>query len=174
MESCRSAVEPSRLNPRPSTLCSLSRTSTSRVSASLAAGVMETPMPSLCASSISSYKILALQRIAAGENQLRHGVAEPGNLAQKLHALLEGQLVGVRFGHRLGAAMPAGQRTSLRHFPVDIHGRPGVIARRVAGIPKVRCHMPSAYHIFGPFYSKKRRAISGVGTRHASRFPNQR
>ena len=85
-------------------------------------------------------EILAGQRIAAGENQLRHGVAESRDLAQELHAFLERELVGVGLGHRLGAAMAAGQRASLRHFPVDVHRRPRVIAGRVARVPKVRVH----------------------------------
>ena len=131
MESCRCAVEPSRLSPTASTPCSFSSASISRVSAGVAAGVMETPMPSRRASSISGIKAAAQQGISAGQDQLRQGLAELGNLAQELESFFYREFAGVWFGHSLGAAMPAGESAGLRHFPVHVQRRLRKIAQFV-------------------------------------------
>ena len=70
--------------------------------------------------------------------------------------------------------MPAGERAGLRHFPVDIHGRPGVIAR-AHGEDSQSARSYAYKHItyFGSFYSKKRLRNSGVWQQARSRFPNQ-
>ena len=65
-------------------------------------------------------QVLTRQRIAAGEDQLRQGLAELDDLSQKRDTLFEGQLAGGRFGLRLGAAVAASQGAGLRRFPIDV------------------------------------------------------
>ena len=68
----------------------------------------------------------ALQRIAAGEDEVRLGV-EGCDLAEQGEALGVGELVGMRGGDGFGAAVAAGERAGLGHLPVDEHGIAGVV-----------------------------------------------
>jgi hypothetical protein len=47
-------------------------------------------------------EILTLERVSAGENEMRQRVGELGNLAQKRGAFIEGELVAAGFGLRRG------------------------------------------------------------------------
>ena len=79
-------------------------------------------------------QVLALERIAAGEDQLGQRIAKFGDLTQKSHAFLESELHGMRLRDGGGAAMAAGQGAGLRHLPVNIERGLGVITRfRVRG-----------------------------------------
>ena len=73
--------------------------------------------------------VAAAQRVASGEDEMREGVAEAGDLVEELDALVEGEFLGMRGGHGLGAAVAAGECASLGHFPVNIHRRLGEIAQ---------------------------------------------
>jgi len=80
-------------------------------------------------------QVPALQRIAAGQNQVGLGV-EGGDLLQQAHAFAVGQFLRMRGGNSLGAAVAAGQRAGLRHLPVDEHRIAGVVV--LAGALRMR------------------------------------
>ena len=146
IESWRSADDPSRLKPRPSTPCCWSRARTSRVSAGDGRrGDGDTDAQA--ARFVDQFvEIGAGQRIASGEDQLGQRIAEFGDLAQERDAFLEVKFLRMRRGYGLGAAMPAGQRTGLRHFPIDVERGLRVVAqfvmRRAIWLGPMCRHMP--------------------------------
>jgi len=102
-----------------------------RVRLGVALGVIETGTPkrTRCVDQIE--QIWSGERIAAGQDQLRQRTAEIGDLPQKANAFLERELQRMRVRHRFSAAVATGERTRLRHFPVDIERRQRKIARRM-------------------------------------------
>ena len=69
---------------------------------------------------------------------MRHGGTEIGDLAEEGQAVFVAELIGVRGWHRFGAAVPACQRTSLGHLPINVHWRLGVVARLMSHIFRLR------------------------------------
>jgi len=74
-------------------------------------------------------EIGAGERVAAGQDQLGKRGAELRELAQERNPFREAQFLRVGGGDGLGTAMPAGQRTCLRHFPIHVQRRLRIVAQ---------------------------------------------
>ena len=126
--SCRSAVDPSRLRPKPSTPCSLQANQdlTGELRGRRRCDGKADAEP---AGLVNQFKqVLPRQRIASGQNELRQRIAEIPDLLQKGHAFLEGEFLRMGVGNRLRAAMPARQSARLGHLPVNVHWRLRIVA----------------------------------------------
>lgn len=89
------------------------------------------PEPARC---IDQFEQIAPgKRVASRQDQLWQRIAEVGDLLQKIDALIKREFHGMRRGQGLRPAMTTGERACLRHFPIDVQRRLGVIARRVMG-----------------------------------------
>src|ERR1700691_1424477 len=69
----------------------------------------------------------APQRIPSCEDQMRERLVEARDLAKQSLAFIVRQLVRMWSGYSFGAAVPASQRTSLSHLPIDQQRGAGII-----------------------------------------------
>ena len=99
----------------------LSAYSRSIVMSGVAAGASEAPMPRSVAAVDQRLEVGPAQRVAAGEDDVRVRLPEPGHAVEEREALLGRQLGRVAVGHRRRAAVPAGEPARERRLPVDEH-----------------------------------------------------